>query len=399
MAKTFNTILIVGSGIFGVTAAVELRRRGHTVRLFDPGPLPHPDAASTDISKVLRMDYGRDEFYTELMEESFTIWDQWNEKWERPLFHQTGFLMMSRYNWKPGGFEYDSYQMMVKRGNPTVRLSSAELKKHYPAWKAENYPEGYFNPRAGWAESGQVVAEKIKEAKAMDVDLREGVTFERTLEKGGKVLGFVATNGEEYHGDLTIVAGGAWTPSLLPQLQDVMWATGQAVLHFRVEDVKKFQPPLFPVWNADIENSGWYGFPAKDYGTLKVANHGPGWRVDARDLRVVPKEVEAKFRAFFADTFPDLVNAPKIFERLCLYCDTFDGNFWIDHDPEREGLMVSCGGSGHAFKFAPMLGTIAADVAEGRPNKYAHRFAWRARGDLSKEHARYAGGESGTPRK
>ncbi len=38
-------MIIIGSGIFGVTAAIELRRRGHAVQLLDPGPLPHPLAA------------------------------------------------------------------------------------------------------------------------------------------------------------------------------------------------------------------------------------------------------------------------------------------------------------------------------------------------------------------
>lgn len=53
-------ILIAGGGIFGVTAALELRARGHDVMLCDPGALPHPRAESTDISKVVRCDYGAD---------------------------------------------------------------------------------------------------------------------------------------------------------------------------------------------------------------------------------------------------------------------------------------------------------------------------------------------------
>src|SRR5437762_1510044 len=57
---------VVGAGINGVVAAIELRKRGHDVVLVDPGPLPHPLAASTDISKVVRAAYGADEEYTEL---------------------------------------------------------------------------------------------------------------------------------------------------------------------------------------------------------------------------------------------------------------------------------------------------------------------------------------------
>ena len=45
-------IAVVGAGVFGLCAALRLRERGHDVTVFDPGPVPHPLAASTDISKV-----------------------------------------------------------------------------------------------------------------------------------------------------------------------------------------------------------------------------------------------------------------------------------------------------------------------------------------------------------
>src|ERR1700737_2378513 len=76
--------LVVGAGIFGVTAAIELRKRGHAVRLVDPGPLPHPLAASTDISKVVRLEYGADEPYTALAERAIEGWRRWNRD-RRPL--------------------------------------------------------------------------------------------------------------------------------------------------------------------------------------------------------------------------------------------------------------------------------------------------------------------------
>ena len=63
MAARIQSIIVVGAGICGVTGAIELQRRGYNALLFDPGPLPNPNAASTDISKMIRMDYGADEFY------------------------------------------------------------------------------------------------------------------------------------------------------------------------------------------------------------------------------------------------------------------------------------------------------------------------------------------------
>jgi glycine/D-amino acid oxidase-like deaminating enzyme len=96
------------------------------------------------------------------------------------------------------------------------------------------------------------------------------------------------------------------------------------------------------------------------------------------------------FRAFFRRSLPALAEAPMTSNRLCMYCDTWDGDFWIDYDPDREGLLVAAGGSGHGFKFAPMLGPIIADVLERKPNDFAHRFRWRRRGELKTEGARYS---------
>jgi glycine/D-amino acid oxidase-like deaminating enzyme len=323
------------------------------------------------------------------MEVAFEGWDAWNRRWEEPLYHQDGFLIMTRREMQPGSFEYDSFAMLQKRDHSVERLNSATLKARHPAWAAEQYPDGYFNPRAGWVASGKVVARLLQEAQAVGVQLREGLTMTHLLEEGSRVAGIVTTDNMAHRADFVLVAAGVWTPTLLPWLGKVMWATGQPVLHFRPHHPAEYQPPRFLPWAADVATTGWYGFPAQADGTLKVANHGPGWRIHPDAPRVVPPETEARFRAFFHDTFPDLAEAPLIGSRLCLYCDTWDGNFWIDHDPERPGLIVAAGDSGHGFKFAPVLGDLIADVLERRANPYAARFAWRYRGELTTEEARY----------
>lgn len=46
-------IVIIGGGIMGLVAAWACRRRGHTVELFEAGPLPNPAATSHDRLRVL----------------------------------------------------------------------------------------------------------------------------------------------------------------------------------------------------------------------------------------------------------------------------------------------------------------------------------------------------------
>jgi glycine/D-amino acid oxidase-like deaminating enzyme len=219
------------------------------------------------------------------------------------------------------------------------------------------------------------------------VSIERGTVTE-ILTRAGRVRGVRTSTGASQLADHLLVAAGAWTPSLVPGLRGHLRATGQPVVQLKPRDTKPFEAQRFPVWAADIANTGWYGFPATADGHVKVANHGPGRPVEpGQPLEVHGDEVE-RLREFLADRCPSLADAPLVASRLCLYCDTVDGDFWIDHDPAIEGLTVAAGGSGHGFKFAPVLGPIVADVVERRPNRWASRFRARTPDAGQKEAAR-----------
>ena len=67
MTTTYD-FLIVGAGIFGLSAAIELRKRNYRVGILNPDTIPHHLAASTDISKAVRLEYGSDREYFEMTE-------------------------------------------------------------------------------------------------------------------------------------------------------------------------------------------------------------------------------------------------------------------------------------------------------------------------------------------
>jgi glycine/D-amino acid oxidase-like deaminating enzyme len=394
---TKGTIVVVGGGLFGVTGALELQRRGWQVSLLDPGPLPRPEAASTDVSKIVRLDSRADELYTGLMEEALDRWVEWNRRWGESLYHEDGFLLMSREPMRAGGFEHDSFETLHRRGHRLERLDSSALAERHPAWAASAYPDGYYNPRGGWAESGRVVDRLLEEARREGVAVHEGTAFDCFLTEGSRVAGVLSTRGDRFPGDQVVVAAGAWTPYLLPRLAPIVKVVGQPVIHLRPEDSGSFRPPRFVPWGADVARTGWYGFPALWDGTVKVANHGAGREVHPDEPReVLPEEVEC-FREFLRGTFPVLADAPIAGTRLCLYGDTPDGNFLIDRDPDREGLVVAGGGSGHAFKFAPVLGGIVADAVEGGRDRFSGRFAWRSESSRVGDAARPSSQGNGDP--
>jgi sarcosine oxidase len=107
---------------------------------------------------------------------------------------------------------------------------------------------------------------------------------------------------------------------------------------------------------------------------VKVASHVPGRTVDPRSgpfAEIDPARDEEAVR-YARDRLPGLVPAGLAAE-TCLYTMTPDEDFVLD----REGpVVVGGGGSGHAFKFGPLLGEMLADLATGKDTRISrHRFA------------------------
>lgn len=392
-----GTAVVVGAGAFGAAAALELRSRGWEVTLVERGRGPHADASSTDVSKIVRMDYGSDAFYHELAEASMDGWDRWNAEWPRPLYHDDGFLVLAAAAMAPGGYEHESYTLLRRRGYDPRRVDGETLARRYPAWEGRRYPDGYLSPRGGWAESEAVVARILDLCDAAGVDRVDGSFLELST-RGSRVAGIrLRPSGggavETLEADRVVMAAGAWTPTLLPSTGHLLTTVAQPVLHFGVDDPDAWRPPRFLPFAADIAGSGWYGFPALPDGRLKLGHHGPGRVVEPDDRGEIPAGHVQRARRFLAGSLPGLADAPVVGSRVCLYCDSRDGDLLVDRAPGREGLVVAAGGSGHGFKFTPMLGGIIADAVEGRPSRWLERFRWRTVEAVSGEEARFRANE------
>lgn len=387
------TVIVVGAGINGVTSAIELKNRGHKVVLVDPGPLPHPLAASTDISKAVRAAYGADEDYTALADRCIPIWREWNKKFGTELYHETGVLFVCERPMQPGDFEFESARVLEKQGHAFERFDAAKFHQRFPAFAPDRFHDGFFDPAAGFAESGKVVATLAQYAKSIGVELRERAKFSGLDETDDLVRGIFVEDRDPISGDVIVMATGAWTPYALPSTAKFLRATGHPVFHLKPSNPELFLPERFPFFGADISTTGFYGFPLNE-GVVKIANHGGGREMSPDSSeRVVTTDEENALRVFLRSTIPSLADAPIVYTRICMYSDTNDGDFWIAPDPDRSNLIVAAGDCGHGFKFAPVLGEIIADAVEHKPNPILKKFRWRpeVEAGVTKEAARFEG--------
>lgn len=378
-------VVVVGGGIYGFGAALELAARGYGVTLLDRGQVPHPLAASTDISKAMRGEYGSDEEYTALIEDARLGWLRWNEEFGETLYFEWGVTMLTSSPMQPGGYEYESFQVVQRRGGPIERLDSAAIARRFPAWNADRYVDGFFSAHAGWTWSGRIIEHLAAKARRMGVQVVENQTADALLyADGGRVAGVRTREGNSWRADAVVVAAGAWTQYLVTDLKPVLRSTGMPVAHLLPDDPTLFSPPYFCNWTADITRTGYYGFPYHpEAKVVKVGYHGPGADIHPEeDPRVVTQAEIDRLRHFLAETFPSLAQAPITYTRRCLYSDTIDEHFILAEHPAHPGLVVAAGDSGHGFKFGPLYGDLIANALERRDDPRLAKFRWRSAAEM-----------------
>jgi sarcosine oxidase / L-pipecolate oxidase len=143
----------------------------------------------------------------------------------------------------------------------------------------------------------------------------------------------------------------------------------------------------------DGEEGGLYGFPRDDSGVVKIGYRGlkytnpqvqadglvrsvPLTRWTPVSTRQMPYAAGQRIKRVVKKFMPDLIPYHTK-TRLCWYTDTFDNHFVIDFVPSKPGLMAVTGGSGHAFKFLPIIGRYVVDRIEGVDTRELDMWRWR----------------------
>ena len=388
------SILIIGAGVFGLSTALSLLKRPHYatshITILDSSEtLPNPSGSSVDASRIIRADYSNP-LYSRLAAQAQLLWrDTTAEGWGGDgRYHEPGFVLTVDSDSTQGRYVRNSMsnvkqlaeEGMREAGGGTLKpieaLDTKEALRQATGYKYVSGDSGYVNWNSGWADAGKCVAyalERLKRKGKDRVTLKSGAQVDKLLVEEGKCAGAQLEGGKQVRADLTILAAGAWSPSIV-NLQGRCLATGQVLCYLDISEQEQKEMQDRPtIINL---SRGMFIIPPRGR-VLKVARHGYGYR----NMQSIPgerlvnggsqetfqvsvprvgiraaKEGQEACREAMRELLPNMADRPFINTRVCWYCDTPDGDFLIDYHPDVQGLFVATGGSGHGFKFFPVIG-------------------------------------------
>ncbi|KUJ13712.1 FAD dependent oxidoreductase [Mollisia scopiformis] len=456
MTSTESRIAIVGAGAFGLSTALHLAKTGYrNVTVFDYQPYDINaynsdegcDSASSDVNKIYRCSYGHEVEYQDLAFSGRPVWLEWNEMIsstspedlpqgltpDTKLFVDCGLLRFSMES-ELSQYDKDCLEELEKAGlrhwqhivgdeRDMKRLKERIAEHSDEKWDtrlslARSFQEGklasFLDISAGltYADKACIWVRYLCEKAGVKFVLgqKEGKLENLIINGAGyskKIKGLETADGKEHFADVTIVACGGWTPSVVQDVNGILQTTAGSVITIQLPKERqdlwdKYSPDNFAVWSYGVttqhgpEYGGFYGFPRTPEGKIKIGYRGRKWtnyqlnpktntrlsvpRTKYTEEKAVnlPKKAISNLKELVGDMFPDLKEVGITDTRMCWYTDSLDNSFVIDYVPGyNKTLFVASGGSGHGFKFLPVLGQHVVNQLEGKTDVFTPIWKWR----------------------
>jgi sarcosine oxidase len=351
-------VVVIGGGINGLSCVYHLLQRGvKRIALLEQLELLHAKGSSHGYSRITRSTYSNPK-YVELIQTAHREdWPALSRSAELQFLHSC-----------PGCFfgphltpYLDSLRSVPAAFEQVDLLDLAEGRKRFPFFLFPDSDYVIHDRSCSLIAAAQTMEWFAAYARTGGCQIEERCRV-RGIDRSGTFL-TLATDKGPIEAERTIVTAGPWTEKLLPQFGSKLRVAHQDVGYF-VPQGSNCDLALgagFPVWvYAGREpDESFYGLPQYVRPGIKLARHRTGSHKDNPDRSVsleMPAEVRLDLEDFAARqlAFP----VESVGYEACLYTNTPEEDFILDHYPGDDRIVIGAGFSGHGFKFGPLTGRI-----------------------------------------
>jgi len=356
-------VIVVGIGGMGSATAWQLARRGQRVLGLERFDIPHAHGSSHGISRIIRLPYYEAPAYVPLLHRAYALWRDAEAATGEELLVTTGSIDASAEDDKLFQGALASARL---HGLAHEVLTGAEVNERFPGYRLPSSHRAVFQPQGGLIASERAIIAHVRAAQACGavIQARERVLRWEASPTGEGVT--VTTDKATYAAARLVLTAGAWMGELARPLAGVAVAERQVLAWLQPLRPDWFGPDRFPVFNLQVEEGRYYGFPVYEVPGFKFGRYHHQEETGAPDtlLREPDAADEALLRQFGERYFPD-GSGTTMALRACMFTNTPDEHFILDHLPEYPQVTVASPCSGHGYKFCSVIGEILADLATG----------------------------------
>ncbi|EOW1327253.1 N-methyl-L-tryptophan oxidase [Klebsiella aerogenes] len=356
-------LIIIGSGSVGAAAGYYARRAGLNVLMTDAHKPPHQEGSHHGSTRLIRHAYGEGERYVPLVLRAQQLWDEFAQSSGEAVFEKTGVI-----NLGPASSDFlNNVAHSARQFELNVEELDAEaVMKRWPEIRIPQDYRAIFEPASGVLRSELAVETWIRLAREAGCAQLFNCPVTAIHHHTDGVT--IDTADGSYSGKKLLISAGTWVTKLLPELpiQPV-----RKVFAWFQADGRYSAKNNFPAFTGELPNGDqYYGFPAED-NELKIGKHNGGQLISEPEERkpfgAVASDGSESFN-FLRNVLPGIGGC--LYGASCTYDNTVDEDFIIDTLPGHDNTLLITGLSGHGFKFAPVLGEIATQFAQGETTEF-----------------------------
>ncbi|WP_020579374.1 N-methyl-L-tryptophan oxidase [Actinopolymorpha alba] len=353
------TVAVVGLGAIGAMTTWRLAERGVAVHGYERFGVSHDRGASAGQTRRFSVQSQRERRFTPLALEALDLWRELEAATGRRLLDLVGGLIL-------GPADADALVSAARSarelGLDHEVLDSAELARRFPQHLARPGDAGVTDPMGGFVRPEASVAAAIERARDLGATIHDYTRVHAVEPADEHVVVRTPDGARRYH--RVVVAPGAWARDLLPAARTTVLPRRLVQAWYLPRDPAAYTFERFPVFER-VGDFKAYGFPSLDGSTIKVGIYGTAHPIvhdTENPSRTVGLDLVRSFRDVIAECLPGVHPDPSA-TTVGLEGYTTDGSALLGPAPDAPNVILACGFSGSGFKFAPVMGDIAADYA------------------------------------
>lgn len=356
---TFD-VAVIGLGGIGSAIAAHCAGRGASVIGVERFGPAHDRGASHGRSRMIRQAYFEDPAYVPLVLRSYELWRELEKQTGNDLLQITGVISIGE---ESSEIISGTQRAAKEHGLALEKFSRQQVRERYPSLRLSSREVALFEPDGGVLDPEKSVRAHLAAAESASAQLRFETAL-RTWEATERGVTIQLTSGERISVKKLVLSLGPWFKETLAELGIVLQVQRNVQVWFSPA-THDYEAGRFPAFLVDRPGlpAPLYGFP--DFGAgVKAAFHGAGDFITADELvREVDLDRDVAPVARALDAWMPGAAATFREAKPCLYSLTPDSHFVIDRHPSHANVVLCGGFSGHGFKFAPVIGEIAAGLA------------------------------------